>query len=446
MLLIHNQRILFQLSIVLLVLHVCPVQAQNGATSNQAYNARGQSKAHQKQHQQDAWFTFPYTISISPYLGLTQEIPQLLRRHDTEKEEQRLRIKGFNLDIGVLQIRDFIWKHFHCYPQLGLAFNCGWLENKGYLVGGHIYLAPQYDYLARWEINPRLGVGIIYANIPGTNFKEPSSQHEATVKGDGVFAENPYLQGFHLDLSLALAATIRLTPRWKLSPSLGFSYMPRMIGQVPNDGEKYSQDSMHLKIFTASIGFGYTPNPSLVHYPSLRGSRESRIAIGLLAAPKKLATVSQVSLSESQPNQQEYEDTESEGKYDYVGGIYAQWSLQLYNSHALTLATEFIHDGVAQKMLKHHIKSSPLKISLLLGHEFSWGKFMFGQQLGVYLMNNLPKEMAVPVYARLGVTYKLTDTLFVGTSLKAIVLLEGDHFSIKSIKKDFIDFRIGYLF
>lgn len=444
MLLIYNQRILLQLSLALLLLHVCPVQAQNRATSNQVHKARGQNKELQKQHQQDAWFTFPYTISIRPYLGLTQEIPQLLRRHDTEKEEQRLQIKGFNLDIGVLQIRDFIWKRFHCYPQLGLVFNYGRFENKGYLAGGHIYLAPQYDYLARWEINPSLGVGIVYVNIPGTNFKESNPKHKATVTSDDAPAENFYLQGFHLDLSLALAANIRLTPQWQLSPSIGFSYMPRMIGQVPNGGEQCPQDSMHLKTFTASIGLGYTPNPSLEHYPSLRSNRESSIAIGMLAAPKKLATVSQVSLSASQPNQQE--DSNSRGKYYYVGGIYGQWSLQLCNSHALTLATEFIHDGAAQQMLKHRIKSSPLKMSLLLGHEFRWGKFTFGQQLGFYLMNSLFEEMGIPVYARLGVAYKLTDVLFVGTSLRVIVLPEENHFSIKSIKKDFIDFSIGYLF
>jgi hypothetical protein len=441
MLLMHNNRILLQLSLVLLLIYVCPVQAQSRVTSNQAYKARGQSTELQKQHQQDAWFTFPYTIRISPYLGLTQEIPQLLRRHDTEKEEQRLRIVGVNLDIGVLQIRDFIWKHFHCYPQLGLAFNYGRLENKGYLVGGHIYLAPQYDYLARWEINPSLGVGIVYANIPGTNFKEPRPKHEAIVASDDASTDNFYLQGFHLDLSLALAATIRLTPQWQLSPNIGFSYMPRMIGQVPDGSEQCPQDSMHLKTFTASIGLGYTPNPSLVRYPILRSSRESVIAIGLLAAPKKLATVS---LSPSPPNQQE--NTDNRDKYYYVSGIYGQWSLQLCNNHALTLATEFIHDGAAQKMLKHCIKSSPLKFSLLLGHEFRWGKVIFGQQLGVYLMNNVSKEMIIPVYARLGVVYKLTDALFVGTSLKAIALLEGNDFSVKSIKKDFIDFRIGYLF
>ena len=55
------------------------------------------------------------------------------------------------------------------------------------------------------------------------------------------------------------------------------------------------------------------------------------------------------------------EDTDSEGKYYYVGGICGQWSLQLCNSHALTLSTEWIYDGAAKQALKERIKSISLE-------------------------------------------------------------------------------------
>lgn len=137
-------------------------------------------------------------------------------------------------------------------------------------------------------------------------------------------------------------------------------------------------------------------------------------------------------------------NTDSEGKDHYVGGIYGQWSLQPCNSHALTLAAEWIYDGAAKQALKEKIKSSPLKVGVLLGHKFRWGKFMFGQQIGVYLMNNVQGEF--PLYARLGLDYRLTNSLFVGTSFKAVIRPEGEYFSVDSIKRDFIDFRIGYSF
>ncbi len=334
----------------------------------------------------------------------------------------------------MLQIRKFLWKHFHCYPKLGLAINYGRLENKGCLVGGLIYLEPQYDYLAKWEISPRFGVGVTYAKIPGTNFKNLASEDEEAETSDDAFAEDVERQGLHLDLSLALAMHIRLTPHWQLSPSIGYSYMPLMADERSDEERQRPQDDTALKIFTASMGLSYTPNPSLIRYPNpnVRGSKKrSRVDIGLLAAPKKFEPPSQ-------------EDTDGAGKYYCVGGIYGQGSLQLCNSHALTLATEWIYDGAAKQALKEKIKSSPLKVGVLLGHEFRWGKFMFGQQIGVYLMNNVQEEF--PLYAKLGIDYRLTDSLFVGTSLKATVLPQGEYFSIKSIKRDLIDFRIGYSF
>jgi len=69
---------------------------------------------------------------------------------------------------------------------------------------------------------------------------------------------------------------------------------------------------------------------------------------------------------------------------------------------------------------------------------------MFGQQLGVCLINNVQGELLL--YARLGLDYGPTGSLFVGTSLKAVVRSEGERFSINSTKRDFIDFRVGYSF
>ena len=65
---------------------------------------------------------------------------------------------------------------------------------------------------------------------------------------------------------------------------------------------------------------------------------------------------------------------------------------------------------------------------------------MFGRRLGVYLANSAPEELLV--YTRLALDYRLMDTPFVSTSLKATV----QNFScpIDKIKKDCTDFRIGY--
>jgi hypothetical protein len=51
--------------------------------------------------------------------------------------------------------------------------------------------------------------------------------------------------------------------------------MPLMIGKASNDDEQRPQEDRNLNIFAASIGLGYTPNPSLVPYPSVRSSQQA---------------------------------------------------------------------------------------------------------------------------------------------------------------------------
>jgi hypothetical protein len=426
--------LLLHLSLTLCLLYVGPAQARDRSTRSQGYQAGSQIKDPRPGNQHDEWITFPYTIQFSPYIGLTQAPSQLAPHHTHRKESQYLRVHGANVDIGVTQIRHFIWKHFHCYPKLGVAFNYGWLEKKGYLAGGYLYLEPRYDYLATWEVSPRLGIGIVHAKIPRHKSGELASEDDTTETSHEILAEDIYQQGSHLDLSLTLAINISLTPHWQLSPSLGYNYMPLIANQRPQQEAQRPQDDTALKIITAGIGLSYTPNPSIIRYtkPDIQDSKaSSRIDIGFLNAPKKFMPSSQ-------------KNTDGAGKYYYVGGVYGQASLQVSNSHALTLATEWISDGAERQALKEQIKKSPLQVGLLLGHEFRWGKCLFGQQIGMHMVNN-DSEVS-RVYARLGITYRLTDAWFVGLNLKAIVRSEEENFSLNSIQRDFIDFRMGYSF
>lgn len=140
---------------------------------------------------------------------------------------------------------------------------------------------------------------------------------------------------------------------------------------------------------------------------------------------------------------------EGDGKYYYVGGIYGQWSIPVHGNHALTLATEWIMDGVTEQARKDMINSSSLKISFLGGHEFRWGKILFGQQLGFYVMNSDGIQASLEeiyFYTRLGLDYKITNFLTLGTSLKTNVLLTRKQENFIQMDTDFIDFRISYSF
>jgi len=430
------------LTIFSTILLVYSYTAQAWSTTADHSNTGLESRRNSKQ---DDWIQFPYTVQVSPYIGATQKIPGLLAPDDTQKTRQHLGEKGVGIDIGVLQLRRSIYEYFHFYPKLGIAFNCSWLENKGSFLGGSIYLEPQYNHLAKWEIFPRLSLGIIYANIPSTNFKDlPANEgDDSTTLPDTGYAQDFYRQGLHWDLSLALVTKINITPYWQLSPSIGLSYLSP-FGKEHKEHQKALEDTS-LNSYILSVALGYTPNPSLISYSSEKHDKSSRISIGWLSAFKEFNS----SALGIHAHELSDHPMEGDGKYYYVGGIYGQWSVPVHGNHALTLATEWIMDGVTEQARKDMINSSSLKISFLGGHEFRWGKILFGQQLGFYVMNSDGIQASLEeiyFYTRLGLDYKITNFLTLGTSLKTNVLLTRKQENFIQMDTDFIDFRISYSF
>jgi hypothetical protein len=58
-----------------------------------------------------------------------------------------------------------------------------------------------------------------------------------------------------------------------------------------------------------------------------------------------------------------------------------------------------------------------LNISLLAGHEFIWGKFIFSQQLGFYIYEKTPYYNAW--FHRWGLYRKISKNFMAGVNLKA---------------------------
>ena len=415
----------------LVLFYVClvftyPVRAQPSTTVEPDHGTMTQSRG-----RQDDWVSFPYTLQIRPYAGLLTEPIPLLEDPNAIKggKYKRLYITGASIDISVFQIRRFIWKHFHCYPKLGLVLNYGRLQNEGSLAGGGIYLEPQHDHLAKWEIVPRLSLGIAYADIPAIHFDPKDEQ--AMEKKDN-YADFFYLRGLQLDLALALACNIRLTPYWQLFPSVGWNLIAP-LAKLDYD-VLFKQDDYSLNFVTASLGLGYTPTPSLICYPAVKINKKNRVDIGWLSSFRKYEPLKVA----SQTNQQ------SDDKYYYAGGLHGQFSLGLSNSHAVTLATEWVYDGAAKKVLKGSLFPSPLQIALLGGHEFRWGRLLSAQQVGCYVLHNeftLRKRIDKLFFAKMGLSFRLVEAVYMGGSMKIFMDLKE-----KKLATDFVSFCIGYSF
>ena len=309
------------------------------------------------------------------------------------------------MDIGVLQIRRHIWQYFHCYPKLGLEMNYGRLNNKGNLIGALVYVTPQYDYQASFELVPILGIGASYLGIPQTLAEE---NHEEKDSSDEDKNKIFYRKGFSLTLSCALCWRIKLTPKWQFNPRVAFNYISN-LGKAKSKEAGGKQKGLGLGTYTLGMGISYNPNPSHICYPNLKNTQRNRIDVGFLSSFKKNAFTT--AKEEERKKGKDQEERDNNEKYYYVGGIYGHWSLRLCKNHALTFSTEWIKDWAIKEAVKHLIKQDHLLISLLVGHEFLWNRLIFGQQLGFYLINNSIKEKQVfPfIYTRLGLSYRITD-------------------------------------
>jgi hypothetical protein len=101
-----------------------------------------------------------------------------------------------------------------------------------------------------------------------------------------------------------------------------------------------------------------------------------------------------------------------------VAGIQAQVAKQTGRTHAFTLAVELLYDNADKQQMKmEDLSNSGIKSGAMLGHEFLWGKYIFSQQVGVYLFD--PTPYYPPWYHRWGLYRIVNDKFTAGINLKA---------------------------
>jgi hypothetical protein len=110
-----------------------------------------------------------------------------------------------------------------------------------------------------------------------------------------------------------------------------------------------------------------------------------------------------------------------------VGGVQLLASKQVGRINAITGAAELTLEG----KLYDSLTTGATRAGLLAGHEFLLGRFIFSQQLAVYVYNSRPP--AEWWYHRWGLSYRLARHVWLGFNLKA-------HKHVA----DFVDLRLAY--
>ena len=107
-------------------------------------------------------------------------------------------------------------------------------------------------------------------------------------------------------------------------------------------------------------------------------------------------------------------------KNNYViwgGGVMV--SRQFSGMNALTLGGEVTADHALEKRMEEDQadEKNYVYAGLLVGHEFLMGRFIFSQQIGVYVYK--ANDYYKAIYQRYGLTYSISKFLAMGVNLKA---------------------------
>lgn len=412
-----------------------------------------------------SWQINPIAIHGDATFGFS--LPILLRDigKGNDLKNHPLMTVGGKIDVGLLYVRRWILRHFDCYPQLGLLIKYNHLlcniQETPYITGGVIYIEPNHDYTTRFEMLPRVGVGMAYLNIPGgfssvtPYILEPDGSKKSAPHSSNHL--EPFRNGADLNVILAMMLKFRLTPHWHMALTLGLDYFPALF---TSKDDVLTRAQKAIEIYTVSLSGGYTFYPS-DYLPPKRfapyDDSKMLIDIAFLNSFRKAChEIKTVSKQPKNPQDPQKVFELSDETY-YIGGLHIQWSYRVTGSHAFVLGTEWTKDWALEEELKKTVQASSIQVSTMLGHEFTWGKLNFGQYAGVYILSNPPvvpeKMYQDRFYLRLGVNYRITNYLYVGTSLKLDVLPsprpiygKQHHVPTEYTRIRYLDFRIGYTF
>jgi hypothetical protein len=107
---------------------------------------------------------------------------------------------------------------------------------------------------------------------------------------------------------------------------------------------------------------------------------------------------------------------------------------------AITAGSEWVSDRSLRERIRIHNMVDGSgdyvdhhRMGMLAGVEWLFGRFIFSQQMGVYVY--IPYKDRNPIYQRYGLTFKISDHIYTGLNLKA-----------HANDADFMDMRMGVYF
>ena len=302
---------------------------------------------------------------------------------------------GFELEWGKRLLGEPAWRNCHCYPSRGIVLGYTNYNNRVLGAGIHLAYFMEYPFLPFAKVTPviRGAVGLSFSNRPWHPEKNPANQSYS-------LPVNAFLQ-----LQLGLDAMI--FPSGILTARIGYNHISNGGIRLPNKGINWP---------TVSLGyvhtFGYYEPPRRARIPL--GKSEKRWLY-------RIELFSSLSTREMETS-----------RVLWIYGAMFTAARKLSRLHTLTGAAEWHFSELLQHELgKTGSPAGAHRAAILAGHDFLLGRFVFSQQIGVYLYD--PSRFNDPLYHRWTLNYVHRSGFSAGISLKA-------HRQVA----EFTDIRIGW--
>ena len=338
------------------------------------------------------------TLSHSYFVGLKTHTGFIIPHSKEIIDVSTSRPYGFQLDVSRINRSQKAWNKCNCYSQVGLSaayFNYRNTDVLGSSYNLIAYMEPLLSYHRRLNFRFRTGAGLTYLTDVYDGGSNPTN----------LFFSSS-ISGY---LMVGFSAHYKILKNW--NTNLGFHY-----NHISNGGLQQPNKGMNFP--TVNAGIEYNLNPVDLRPRSVRASFD-RALHGYAGAFGNIRTVQST----------DTEPTENKWQLGINGGIIKRFT----TINAWMVGAELSYDGSIQEQGKRNGEgTSPILFSLLAGHQFSFGRFGFSQQMGHYTYRDY--AFRTEFFQRYALTYLIASKVSVGISLKS-----------HAQEAEQMDMRAGYL-
>jgi len=303
---------------------------------------------------------------------------------------------GVELEFSKRHLDSLAWNACQCTPTTGFLLSYVNFDNTVLGHGLNLSYFIEHYFLPGRRLSPVLrgAAGLGYGTRPHHPEKNPDNQS--------------YSLPVNVFLQLQAGINMRIAPKSFLALKAEYNHLSNGGIREPNKGINWPSVSLAL---SHAPGYREIPTREKQKNRALAGKRWLSRAEILMAVNTRVI---------------------EERQRFYSWGAFFTQAYRLGHLHTITAAADWHYDQSHQKRIEvAGSTASAHRVGVLAGHEFLFGSFIFGQQLGFYVFDQFKGHD--PIYHRWGLSYVHKSGITVGFNLKA-------HRHVA----EFTDIRIGF--